>query len=227
MPTFKAREVSRIVNTIYKAIIEQRLPAGTRLVETRLAETLNANRNHVRDALVELSYRNVVVIQTNKGACVAQPGKQEAREVFDARRIIETGLVRQAIDRIDSKGVRRLEKISAKEDEAIRKGSRPDMVRLSGEFHLEIARIADNDTLLKLLDELVARSSLIIGLYEAIADASCSADDHHELIRLIGERQHDAAAEFMGRHLDEIRNRLHLEEKPAKNLDLAEMLAAV
>ena len=43
--TSKQVEVQRIVDVLFKAIAQHRLPPGTRLIEAQIVETLQANRN--------------------------------------------------------------------------------------------------------------------------------------------------------------------------------------
>jgi len=91
--TAKQLEVQRIVDVLSKAIAQQRLRPGTRLVESQLVEALSANRNHVQVALQRLALQRIVTIEPNRGAMVAQPTAKEAREVFIARRAIERAIV--------------------------------------------------------------------------------------------------------------------------------------
>ena len=81
-------------------------------------------------------------------------------------------------------------------------------IRLSGEFHLEIARIARNSVLTEMLDRLVAASSLMIGLYEPTNSAQCSNNEHLQLLELIRSGDALKASEFMDKHLEEIESRL-------------------
>lgn len=224
MSTFKTQEVKRIVEVIYKAIIERRLPAGMRLIEIKLSEALKANRNHVRSALQELHNRGVVEIETNKGACVASPTREKAREVFEARRIIERALVARAIERATPKDYHTLAQLIDSERKAIENKSRPDIVRLSGEFHSTIARIAQNSVLFDALDRLIASSSLIIGLYEPSGVGQCSCDEHKKLVRLMEEGRAVEAEEFMEEHLSGIESRLLQPEDDEPEMDLARLL---
>ena len=224
MSTFKTQEVKRIVEVVYKAIIERRLPAGMRLIEIKLSEALKANRNHVRSALQELQNRGVVEIETNKGACVARPNRERAREVFEARRTIECSLLLKAVENSTGKDCATLQQLIDDEEVAIASKSRPDMTRLSGDFHLEIGRIAKNSVLTEMLDRLVAASSLIIGLYEPTNGAHCSNAEHQQLLELIRSGDSDKACEFMDRHLEDIENRL-LEPDDNQEMELARLLS--
>lgn len=225
MSTFKTQEVKRIVEVVYKAIIERRLPTGMRLIEIKLSEALKANRNHVRSALQELQYRGVVEIEANKGACVASPSRDRAREVFEARRTIEHTLLSKAVGNATEKDYATLQQLIDDEEVAIANKSRPDMIRLSGEFHLEIGRIAKNSMLTEMLDRLVAASSLIIGLYEPTNSAHCSNGEHQHLLGLIRSGNADKACEFMDRHLEEIESRLLQPDEDNQEMELARLLS--
>lgn len=224
MSTFKTQEVKRIVEVVYKAIIERRLPAGMRLIEVKLSEALKANRNHVRSALQELQNRGVVEIETNKGACVASPNRERAREVFEARRTIEHTLLLKAVENATEKDFATLQELINDEDKARESKSRPDMIRLSGEFHLEIGRIARNSVLTEMLDRLVAASSLIIGLYEPTNSAQCSNNEHQQLLELIRSGDALKASEFMDKHLEEIESHLLQPDDDDQEMELARLL---
>src|SRR5262245_31620384 len=60
-----------IADRIFSAVMEHRLPAGTKLPENVLCETFGASRARIRRAFVMLAEREVVVLQSNRGAFVA------------------------------------------------------------------------------------------------------------------------------------------------------------
>ena len=77
------------------AILEHRLRPGTQLVEERLAAVFGVSRTKIRQAIARLAHDGIVTVFPNRGAFVTSPGRDEAREVFEARRLIEPGLVRR------------------------------------------------------------------------------------------------------------------------------------
>src|SRR5947208_1780225 len=80
---------------IYLAINERRIPPGTKLAEDTLAEIFDTGRMQVRRVLNRLADRKLVSIRPNRGAFVATPTIEEAKEVFAARRLIEPLLASQ------------------------------------------------------------------------------------------------------------------------------------
>src|SRR5260370_16483663 len=84
-------------NVIYErlmnAISEHRLQPGTKLAEDRLSTIFTVSRTTVRAVLQQLSHELVVTIVPNRGAFVASPTVEEARELFEARRQIELPII--------------------------------------------------------------------------------------------------------------------------------------
>ena len=76
---------AHIVDRIYEAVIEQRLAPGAKLSEANLCTAFGVGRMRIRRSLLILASREVVELQPNRGAYVAQPTAQQAREVFEAR----------------------------------------------------------------------------------------------------------------------------------------------
>ncbi|EPN68539.1 GntR family transcriptional regulator, partial [Pseudomonas syringae pv. actinidiae ICMP 19101] len=70
---------------IFDAILEQRLAPGTKLSEEALGEIFGVSRTIIRRALSRLGHEGVVLLRPNRGAVVASPSVEEARQVFFAR----------------------------------------------------------------------------------------------------------------------------------------------
>lgn len=210
-------EIKRIVERLADAISEHRLPPGARLTEAKLVEVLGANRNHVRAALQKLaSEYKVVTIVPNRGACVAQPTIKEAKDVFAARGIIERSIVELAIANLTAKNRNRLLKQLEKEDGAIKRGERQEMIRESGNFHRVLAQVAGNEVLDELLAGLITRTSLIIALYQETPNVQCSIEEHQALVDAILAGDREQAQHLMDEHMATIQRYLLLDERPGE-----------
>ncbi|MDP1789119.1 MAG: GntR family transcriptional regulator, partial [Methylibium sp.] len=156
-----------IYDRILQAVLEHRLPPGTKLVEDRLAELFETSRAQVRDVLARLADEGVVTTIPNRGAFIASPTAEETREVFEARRLIEPALVRRFIAQRDTQAVERLRALVEEEEKARARHDRPTMVRLSGEFHIRLAEYAGNRMLARSMRGLATLTCLAIFLYDA------------------------------------------------------------
>ncbi|MCI1043039.1 GntR family transcriptional regulator [Caballeronia zhejiangensis] len=211
-----------IAENIRAAILEHRLAPGAKLTEAQLCEVFAVKRGTVRQALAQLSNERLVDLEPNRGAFVASPSLQEVHEVFEMRRIIELAVV----DRIaQGHGVRRLKSISAtigKERRAFESHDFSSWIRLSGEFHTELAALTGNTVLCECLSGLVARSTLISALYESLGKSSCSFEDHEAILAALDAGDAAKARVLMAQHLRDVE--LKMLERPARGaVDLKEV----
>jgi DNA-binding GntR family transcriptional regulator len=211
---------------IYDAIVEQRLPPGTKLGEESLCEIFGVGRTLIRRVLQRLANEHVVESRPHRGACVARPSVAEAREVFEARRALEAHVIDRLACGLTPAAAERLRRHVAEEREAHAAGDRRRLIRRSGEFHLLLAEIAGNRAIARFLRELVSRTPLIIAVYEAPGDSCCSSDDHAGIIEALASGRAQAAGQAMRAHLVGIEQRLRLDRLPERTVDLQEVLGA-
>jgi DNA-binding GntR family transcriptional regulator len=202
---------SEIVDKLYTAILEHRIPPGTKLAEGRLAAIFSVNRARIREVLARLAHDLVVELVPHQGAYVAKPTVQEARDVFEARRLIEPFTVRKLISTLTDRKKTRLQQHLAREEEARRRPDQPSIIRLSGEFHVLLAELVENSALLRTTRELSTQTCLIISLYSASTTLSCRADEHACIVQAITEEDEQSAVELILHHLDHIQDSLALD----------------
>lgn len=209
-----------IVDRIFEAVIEQRLPPGTKLSESALCEAFGVGRMRIRRSLLLLASREVVDLQANRGAFVASPTAEQAREVFEARLMIEPNLARLAARRASASELSMLARHLALEVEAHDQNRRRDAIRLSGQFHVLMAQVAGNSVALRMVKELATRTSLIIGIFGSPGMSNCRDQEHDEILAALGRRDGDQAADLMSRHLEHIQEHLDLGGKSDAPTDL-------
>lgn len=214
---------TRVYDAIHRAIAERRLPPGTKLAEEQLAEIFAVTRARIRTVLQHLARDRVITLERNRGAFVAKPSVQEAREVFAARRLIEVALAREVVAAIDERGLKLLKAHIRKEEQAETRGDRRAELKTSHDFHLLLARMAGNGVLTAYVDELLSRSALITAIYERPNAELCSHVGHEHLVDLLEAGDADGFADAMARHLDEIESELVLVERPATGVDLGKV----
>ena len=83
---------------------------------------------------------------------------------------------------------------------------------------LALADLSGNTILRRFMDELVARSSLVIALYGQSTVSSCGHSEHDEIVNAIERGDIDAAARLMVHHIDHIEADLDL--RVLKSTDL-------
>jgi DNA-binding GntR family transcriptional regulator len=197
----------RVQDGIYRAIVEHRLAPGARLREEELAASFQVSRTVVRQALHRLAQDQVIALRPNIGAQVPQPSREEAAQVFDARRVIECEIARRLAGRLDDTQRHALQVIVDAESTAQQNGDRPAAIALSAQFHRELARLCGNPVFLRIVDGLLPATSLLMALYQPSGSPVCVAHRHVDLIQALSGTPAGAASE-MRRHLIEIERSL-------------------
>ena len=213
-----------IISSITAAVSEQRLPAGTKLGEQMLSDLFNCNRANVRRALSTLATMHVVQLQPNRGAFISTPSPKEAGDVFDARRIIERTLAAKVIKNVCAQDIIDMRKIIAAEAQARAMGDKPAELRLSREFHMHLATIADNEVLERFLSELTLRTTLIIGLYNEAGCSNCAEDEHSRIVQAIEDHDEDRLVFLIDEHLTHLESGLNFQHSTKSFSTLAEQL---
>jgi DNA-binding GntR family transcriptional regulator len=206
-----------IYERMVETILDHRLPPGTKLVEDRLATAFGVSRTRIRPVLVRLANEQIVTLTPNRGATVAQPTESEAREVFEVRRLIEPTLMACFIAKASADDIAVLSQCIAQEEEARSAGDMRRAIRLSGDFHLHIAKASQHETLGRILRKLISRTSLILMTYRADiqpqSDASrCGCQEHRALLDAIRLRDAREAARLMGAHLAQLESQLQFSQ---------------
>lgn len=199
-----------IYRDLHNAIMEHRLLAGTKLVEERLCEVTGASRARIRQVFARLAHEKLVTLIPNRGAFISSPTIEEARQVFQARRMVERELAALLASEAKPAQIRAMRHHIGEEDAARARGDRAAVIRLSGGFHIVLAELAGNAILEKLVREMVSLTCLIITLYDRPGAPACPEHEHRDLVDAIERRDAARAEALMVDHLRHIEGSLDL-----------------
>lgn len=213
-----------VAAAIAQAIHEHRLAPGTKLGEDELSDIYGVSRTIIRAALQSLAHEQLVLIQRNRGAFVSEPTPKDAKEVFEARELLEPRMALSAAQNATDQGVAILRAHIANEHAAIAVGEPGRALSLSGQFHIDIARMAGHDTIADFITTLIARSSLIIALYARRQSALCESHAHDALVDAIAARDGILARDLMQSHLVDLHSALDLRAVVVQRASLRQAL---
>lgn len=216
-----AGATERIVESITNAIADRRLMPGTKLLEQKIGDIFGVSRTVVRQAFNQLSRDRLVVLEPSRGAFIATPTAEEARDVFEVRAIIETAVTKKLCAVITEAQVQQLREHLTLQRAAVDNAEVPGRTRLLGDFHLVMARMLGNEVLLQMLSELLARSSLIALMRQSSQSAKESLDEHIAIVDAFERRDAKAAVRLVGSHLANVQHNLEFDPVQA---DLAKIL---
>lgn len=211
----------RVHAAILEAVMSHQLPPGTRLVEIPLSEAFGVTRTLLRRVLVRLANEKVVTLHHNRGAQVAEASLQETQDVFAVRRLLETALLRE-LPAPERRAIEALRALVDEEERAHDERRWSRLIRLSGEFHLRLAAASGNAELEELLRGLVARTSLMIALYESPDRGACAFHEHRVILAALARGDRAGAARHMAQHLHNCELQLRA-RPPAAPIDLVRL----
>lgn len=204
----KKPSVDDIYPRLFDAILEQRIAPSSRFTEESLGDTFGVSRSVIRRVLAKLSHQQVIILRPNQRAQVAAPDAQQTRQILEARRMTEITVVQLACTQATPVQIRQLRELIGRERDCIERDQRGPAIRLSGEFHLQLAAIAGNAPLAQFLNSLVPLTSLVIAQFEAKACTYCAWQEHMAIVEAVEQRDSATAIALMTRHLDHLESKL-------------------
>ena len=212
-PASSANLTQHIADSITTAIVERRLMPGTKLAEQKIADVFKVSRTLVRQALNQLSRDHLITLEPARGARVAEPGVAEARQVFEARNMLEAAMIKRAATELGPAQIAELRAHLKAEADAVRRTDVPGRTRLLADFHVVIARMLGNEVLAGMLSDLVSRCSLIALMYQSAHSAEHSFAEHVAIVDALDKRDARAAVKLMESHLHNVERNLQLDPR--------------
>ncbi|MBA3594364.1 MAG: GntR family transcriptional regulator [Pseudomonadota bacterium] len=213
---------STIVEALTRAIVDHRLHPGTKLAEQKLADHFGVSRTLVRQALFQLSQNRLIRLEPARGAFVAAPDVNEARQVFAVRRMLEAEMTRAFVREATPAKIRALREHVAQEKAAVAEGDAADRNALLGDFHVRMAELMGNEVLTQMLGELVSRCALITLMYQSASAAEHSSEEHAEIVKALTAKDEALAVRLMTEHLLHVEQNLTFDRKiPSNDISMA------
>ena len=213
---------SAIVEALTRAIVDHRLHPGTKLAEQKLADHFGVSRTLVRQALFQLSQNRLIRLEPARGAFVAAPAVNEARQVFAVRRMLEAEMTRAFVREATPAKIRALREHVAQEKAAVASNDVAGRTELLGDFHVRMAELMGNEVLAQMLGELVSRCALITLMYQSASAAEHSSEEHAEIVKALAAKDEELAVRLMDEHLLHVEQSLTFDRKvPSNDISMA------
>jgi DNA-binding GntR family transcriptional regulator len=197
-----------IADRIVDAILAGRIAPGQRLGEQSLADLFGVSRTLVREALGRLSARGMVEVRPRRGWYVVEPSRDEAKAAFEARIVIETGMLQGPRSALPAAALKRLKQHVSAERAAIRAGEPGPRSYLLGDFHVCLAECVGNAVLADILRDLTVRTTLIASLFQSDHDAAQSCADHAAIVAALEAGELATARRLVREHIQAVASHL-------------------
>jgi len=188
--------------SIKEAILTGELTPGERLSIGRLLQEIGFSPTPIREALLKLEQEGFVSRLQRGGFIVSRFTKKDIEEIFEIRSLLESHAVGLAMNHIQTKDIKWLEKNIAESEQFILKNKLNKVSTLNTEFHDYLNRLSKNDRLLFLINELRDRiyqyRSAILRVPEK---AEISIDHHRKMIQAIKKKDVDILKKLTHEHI--------------------------
>ena len=213
-----------VLREIEQAVLDHRLPPGTKLKEVQLANLFGVKRGLIRKVLARLAHSRLVDQKPNRGATVASPSVQEGQDLFATRRVLESAILETLAAKIDPEKITQLRKMLDQEQKAYQKNDSGKALALSIGFHRKLATLAGNSVLEEYLNDIIRRTPLVILTHLGDDHQNrCRNQEHEAIIDAIEAGDTKKAIKVMNQHLMHIEIKIQHKPEPVKP-DLASLL---
>lgn len=193
---------SQAWRVLRESIVSGRLPTGTKLIGSQLAEQLGVSRTPLREA-IQLLEREGFVKRLPSGVVeVVGLGLDEIEEVYAIRARMEGLATRYAALRATPEEIARLREILADMRRAVRRGKRAEVDADGAEFHGLIHRashltfaVQQLATMRDHIDRYRAQTLVLPGRQDAVIE------EHAEVVQWLEQHDGDRAEDAMRKHI--------------------------
>ena len=212
----------RVYAQIKNLILCNEVMPGQKLHHQELSDRLGVSRTPVREALTRLVQEGYVSFLPNRGFTCKEIRLQEAEELYDVREALEAFAVEKAVQNVSDDALDKLSRKMHRYGADVERRFSRERLIYDQDLHLEIARIAGNETLIRALTQVFERIILkrrTDGLYDP-ARGLTAHQEHLELIQAMKRRDAAQAVGILRSHiragkdnvLADLRQRQHLRE---------------
>lgn len=138
-PSYEGFAARRIELALWEAIVSLEIRPGTRLSEQEIADHYGVSRQPVRQALISLASKDLVVVLPQRGTIVTRLSTKRLMEARFVREAIETAVVRQACTDFLPANRAHLETVLAAQAKAAANDDPAAFAQEDQEFHLTLA----------------------------------------------------------------------------------------
>jgi DNA-binding GntR family transcriptional regulator len=191
-----------IFEHLKQAIIRGDIPPGSRMVETRIAETMGVSRTPVREAIHKLEREGLLTKQPHHGFAVTGVTREDIEECFGIRAVLEGYAARLATVRHTPEHLKPL----ARKNELFRKHLEKDdleaLPKINTDLHNMIYALSGSPKLIKMINDLkeqIVRFRKIILKSKTLARASHK--DHSDMLAMMQERREAEVEKLVREHI--------------------------
>ncbi len=204
----KSANSSNLSEPVYEHLIEMilslKLKPGEKIPEAKIAKQFGISRTPIREALRRLSNDGLIRIYPNRFAEVVTFNDEYIRQIGEARIALDQMAIKLAIHYGSNADFLRLHQLADECSLAAREGDQPKRIKADIDFHMELARISQNQVIEKIQRELSLQIEFILACkYINLDDSYMKSQAHYEIADALMARDEERAVRAAIEHLVE------------------------
>lgn len=193
-----------------KAIVDQTIPPGSRLVETRIADMLGISRTPVREAIHKLEREDWIRRLPRGGYQSMELTPADIEETFGIRSVLESYAARLAAEHNTPEDIQMLEEKIMDYQDCLDRNSQDspgpeavdELARINTEFHDQLYQLSRSPRLIRMISSLTAQISRFRHMIlQQTGMARQSNDDHRKMVEAIARNDGDAVEQHVREHI--------------------------
>ncbi|MGI9481150.1 MAG: GntR family transcriptional regulator [Hyphomicrobiales bacterium] len=192
--------VEELYQSLKEMTVDFRLRPGERINEVELSKALGASRTPLREALNRLVAEGFIGFERGKGFICRKLSVREVQNLYQMRTALETYAVRLAAEKASDDELAEIESFLARTSDET---SWPleDMVAFDEHFHEAIAKLTENEELVRTLKNINARIRFFRWV-DMQARRPRTQNEHREILDAIQSRDVPRAVVLMETHIE-------------------------
>jgi DNA-binding GntR family transcriptional regulator len=191
----------QVADFLREGIIAGRFPRGSRLKQLEIAKLLQTSITPVREALKLLAAEGYVVGDSYRGATVAPFDITASNEMLNLRILLETQLVRAAVEQATAADIEDLRAMAIEFERAVAARENETARAANYRFHRRIFEIPNLPQTLHFVQVLWARYPFDL-INKIKGRVSRAAEEHDELLKAFIARDSAAAMLATRQHIE-------------------------
>jgi DNA-binding GntR family transcriptional regulator len=191
----------QVADYLRERIISGVYPRGSRLKQAEIAEQLHLSITPVREALKLLEAEGYISGDSYRGARVVPFDAAASGEILQLRLLLESQLVRGAIDKVTAKDITELRGLAEEFAQAFETGDRATARGINYRFHRRLYDIAEMPQTLHFVQILWARYPFDL-INAAENRGKAAVEEHEEILHALTTGDSSAAMLAMRKHIE-------------------------
>jgi DNA-binding GntR family transcriptional regulator len=191
-----------LVANLRGMILDRELKPGDKIAEQKLCERFGVSRTPLREALKVLSAEGIVELLPHRGAMIARTSLAEMQELFPIMGSLEALAGELAAEHATDEDVATVQALQDEMAAAYKDGDEIRYLRLNRQIHEAIFRIAGNDSLTTMWQQILTRiHSFRFVVRKSEANWKSALEEHVRIMEALAARDKKKLSRLLRKHV--------------------------